>query len=97
MVKTAVKFDPELKPCPFCGRENLEITNGKHPLFTITCLDCGCNVSGRLIESPHDRDTRFHFTHGVETRSVFEATYDQLWPEFKEACDSAIALWNTRS
>ena len=50
-----------LKPCPFCGGENLHIGEFDGPLedgmtIYIRCLDCGATIEGEGVNE--DEDTR---------------------------------------
>ena len=67
----------ELKPCPFCGSNNL--AEGNHSPFVI-CDDCGAFGPGNA-DLTHDEavekwNTRYH--------SAYEETVIKAWEEIKE-------------
>ena len=41
-----------LKPCPFCGNDDIfisgsdEVGEDKHPYWYVCCFKCGCSVFG---------------------------------------------------
>lgn len=50
---------PNLKPCPFCGNEEIEIMHchtpavdpkKREPYFPIGCPNCGCWIDGNETE-----------------------------------------------
>lgn len=43
----------KLKPCPFCGGEDLELQNTHTASYWIECLSCGCELHGEAF-SPDD-------------------------------------------
>ena len=41
--------DAELKPCPFCGRDDrVGLTEAKHSTWLVVCLSCGARGPRRL-------------------------------------------------
>ncbi len=40
----------ELKPCPFCGSINLELTSTSNGCKVIHCADCGATMIGAYME-----------------------------------------------
>lgn len=45
----------DLKPCPFCGHEPMSgevrpATRKSPPLFGITCIHCGAEMTGEFID-----------------------------------------------
>lgn len=46
----------DLKPCPFCGHEPMSgevrpATRKSPPLFGITCIHCGAEMTGRSVRA----------------------------------------------
>ncbi len=37
--------DIKLKPCPFCGSEELELINTHTPYYWIECVSCCCELT----------------------------------------------------
>ncbi|WP_418193315.1 Lar family restriction alleviation protein, partial [Alistipes sp.] len=49
-----------LKPCPFCGSESMlgevrPATRKSPPLFGITCIHCGAEMTDEFVASVSDR------------------------------------------
>lgn len=88
-------IDAALNPCPFCGGDDLEIINTHTPSFWVECVDCNARVPGGYVKGPR-RDDRFHY-EACPDGSKFEATYDELYPEYQKAFRSAVLAWNTRA
>ncbi|RRW89168.1 Lar family restriction alleviation protein [Pandoraea apista] len=88
-------FDAALNPCPFCGGDDLEIINTHTASFWVECVDCNARVPGGYVKGPR-RDDRFHY-EACPDGSRFEATYDELHPEYQKAFRSAVLAWNTRA
>lgn len=83
-----------LLPCPFCGGTDLELSNTHTPSFRVECHGCEASSHGEYFESPRKRNTRFSYS--ANPQGEFEAAYADLWPEYRQAADSAIARWNSR-
>ncbi len=83
----------ELKLCPFCSSTNVDLANTWTPSFWVECNECGAQVHGDSFEGPDRKD---RFSYSKEPTSTFEATLDQLYPEYQAAAQSAIDRWNTR-
>jgi hypothetical protein len=45
----------ELRECPFCGSENLEVCNTHTPSFWVACLDCGSQAHGQHYPGNYQR------------------------------------------
>lgn len=88
-------FDAALNPCPFCGGDDLEIINTHTASFWVECVDCNARVPGGYVKGPR-RDDRFHYD-ACPDGSRFDATYDELHPEYQKAFRSAVLAWNTRA
>lgn len=44
-------MDKILKPCPFCGSEELDITMNDNDMFYVVCLGCGsCGRDEKKVE-----------------------------------------------
>lgn len=89
-----VAFDATLKPCPFCGGSNLEVSNTHTASFWVACNDCDAQTHGEYFDGPQ-RNDKFHYENCPDGSS-FEATYDDLHPEYQKAFRSAVKAWNTR-
>ena len=46
------RINPKIKPCPFCGHENLSVVGRGYPFFVVECDTQGCGIYGprRLTE-----------------------------------------------
>lgn len=42
--------DPKLKPCPFCGSTDLDVSNTHTPCYIVSC-ECGAEMTGGITES----------------------------------------------
>lgn len=40
------KEDAALKPCPFCGSTELEVTNTHTPCYSVECTTCSAEARG---------------------------------------------------
>lgn len=83
-------------PCPFCGSTDVEIGNTHTPYFCVTCQDCEAEIHGEYFDSPDGRSRTTKFSYTPNPRNEWEATYEELHPEYKQAFDSAIETWNKR-
>ncbi|MBC8719260.1 Lar family restriction alleviation protein [Ochrobactrum sp. Marseille-Q0166] len=82
-----------LKPCPFCGGTNVDVSNTWTPSFWVECDDCSAQVHGESFQGPERKD---RFSYSKSPINSFEATFEQLHPEYQSAAKSAIDAWNTR-
>ncbi len=37
----------KVSPCPFCGGDNLDLHNTHTACYTVECISCGANVTGK--------------------------------------------------
>lgn len=42
---------PDAKPCPFCGCEDIEITNTHTPAYWAECTECGARIDSQYDET----------------------------------------------
>ena len=84
-------LDP-LVPCPFCGSEDLELSNTHTPYFSVECQECGAEVHGECI----GKHSATHFSYSTEPRGQLEANYYGLPINYAKAARSAVAAWNRR-
>ncbi|WP_273794610.1 hypothetical protein [Brucella intermedia] len=82
-----------LDVCPFCGGNDVDLANTWTPSFWVECEDCSAQVHGEAFEGPDRKD---RFSYAKEPSTEFEATFDQLYPEYQQAALSAINAWNRR-
>ncbi|WP_196491458.1 Lar family restriction alleviation protein [Burkholderia diffusa] len=87
----------ELLPCPFCGSSDPEIWNTHTPSFSVQCIACDAEATGDYFPTPTGtvRVDRFHYSPTPDNTG-FEAAFDDLHPEYKEAFRSAVDAWNRR-
>lgn len=53
----------DLKPCPFCGSRDLELSNTHTPCFWVECSNCEAQVSGDYFrEGPGEDSVPIRFT-----------------------------------
>ncbi|WP_131931159.1 hypothetical protein [Burkholderia sp. SRS-25] len=88
----------ELLPCPFCGGTDPEIWNTHTPSFSVQCIVCDAEATGEHFPTPSGtvRVDRFHYSPTPDDTG-FEAAFDNLHPEYKEAFRSAVDAWNRRA
>lgn len=96
--KSRTNAPADLLPCPFCAGTDLEIFNTHTPSFSVRCNDCDAEASGDYFPTPDGtvREDWFHYSPTPDD-SGFEATFDDLHPEYKEAFRSAVSAWNRRA
>ncbi|MTQ70174.1 restriction alleviation protein, Lar family, partial [[Ruminococcus] torques] len=81
-----------LKPCPFCGSESMlgevrPATRKSPPLFGITCIHCGAEMTDEFVPELIQRwNTRVTATASID-KEVMEGAFD------KERRDVAARLW----
>lgn len=82
----------DLKPCPFCGHEPMSgevrpATRKSPPLFGITCIHCGAEMTGEFIDELIQRwNARAAATASID-KEVMKGAFD------KERRDVAERLW----
>lgn len=82
----------DLKPCPFCGHEPMfgevrPATREHPPLFGITCIHCGAEMTDEFVPELIQRwNTRVTATASID-KEVMEGAFD------KERRDVAARLW----
>lgn len=88
----------DLLPCPFCGGTDLEIANTHTPSFWVRCNECDAEATGEHFPTPTGtvRENRFHYSPTPDDTG-FEATFENLHPEYQEAFRSAVNAWNRRT
>ncbi|KGB98081.1 GP46 domain protein [Burkholderia multivorans] len=96
--KSRIDSAAELLPCPFCGGTDPEIWNTHTPSFTVQCTVCDAEATGEHFPTPTGtvREDRFHYSPTPDDTG-FEAAFDDLHPEYKEAFRSAVDAWNRRA
>ncbi len=82
-----------LKPCPFCGGSNVELSNTHTASFWCEC-ECGAQAHGEYFEGPQ-RDDKFSYT--PSPGGFAEADLPDMYPEYQQAARSAIEAWNRRA
>lgn len=63
----------KLKPCPFCGNRELEVTNTHTASYWVECLECGAEVSGEYGGDGFQTETAFRAGHELALRSAVKA------------------------
>lgn len=82
----------DLKPCPFCGHEPMSgefrpATRKSPPLFGISCIHCGAEMTGEFIDELIQRwNARAAATASID-KKVMKGAFD------KERRDVAERLW----
>ena len=74
-------LDTPLRPCPFCGSEDLELSNTHTPYYAARCNECG-------TEGPTPR------MGDAWNRRMGRAATERL---HREAFQAAVRAWNKRA
>ena len=72
----------ELKPCPFCGSDDLEVWNTHTPSYVVECHGCEAQAHGKSFKYTTKQHDDFHSK--------------PLPPPYVKARASAISAWNRR-
>ena len=59
--------DVELKHCPFCGSEDLELTNTHTPSCWVECLDCQAQAHGECFQNKNGFWREGHFKKAIQS------------------------------
>lgn len=84
----------KLKPCPFCGSTDIDLSNTHTAAFSVECNDCGAEAHGEYFEGPRAAK---HIHYSPFPQSDHEGDYHQLPENYRLAADSAVAAWNRRT
>jgi hypothetical protein len=82
-------------PCPFCGCDTPELGNTHTPYFSVTCSECGGEISGESFGAHPKGNGKFHYD--PEPAGPFNGDYHELPANYRRAARSAVAAWNRRA
>lgn len=83
----------DLKPCPFCGHEPMSgevrpATRKSPPLFGITCIHCGAEMTGEFIDELIQRwNARAAATASID-KEVMKGAFDKERRDVAERRDA---------
>lgn len=52
--------DEEIKPCPFCGSDDIELCNTHTAAYWMECQECSAQVDGKSYEGASGKEEENH-------------------------------------
>ena len=51
MINLTIEDGDNVKPCPFCGEKCIDMWNTHRACYTVQCLECGAEITGKAYGS----------------------------------------------